>query len=235
MVAPFVLLDDARSEDTSPARLYRAPHEVVVARRPEDVGPALSRIAALAGEGHALAGWLAYEAGLALEPRLEPLAPARTGAGGPLAWFGAFAGWEEIPASDVPGWLAANAGPAPASAPRIGPLDPQLSPGGYAAAFARLDEAIRAGDIYQANLTFPLAGTFAGDPLALYAAIRPHAAAGYGGIVFDAPHQRGHRFGVRRHARHAERHGVSKKDLGERLADDGANPASADGLRRVLA
>jgi para-aminobenzoate synthetase/4-amino-4-deoxychorismate lyase len=30
-----------------------------------------------------------------------------------------------------------------------------------------------AGDIYQANLTFPLAGSYRGDPLALYAAIRP--------------------------------------------------------------
>jgi len=183
MAAPFVLLDDARSEDASPARLYRNPREVVVARRPAEVGPALERIAALAQEGLALAGWLAYEAGLALEPRVEPLAAARTGAGGPLVWFGAFDGWGEIAAEDVPAWLAANAGPGPA--PRIGPLEPQLTPGGYAAAFARLGEAIRAGDIYQANLTFPLAGTFAGDPLALYAAIRPHAAAGYGGIVFD--------------------------------------------------
>ena len=67
----------------------------------------------------------------------------------------------------------------------IGPLEPQLSPGGYSKAFAALQEAITAGDIYQANLTFPLSGSWRGDPLALYAAIRPFASAGYGGIVFD--------------------------------------------------
>jgi para-aminobenzoate synthetase/4-amino-4-deoxychorismate lyase len=184
MPTPFILLDDARSEGASPARLYRNPREIVVARRPDQVAPALARIEALSKEGHALAGIMAYEAGLALEPRLEPLAARRTGAGGPLVWFGAFAGWDEIAADAVPDWLADNAGEAAA----IGPLDPQLSPGGYLAAFDTLREAIHAGDIYQANLTFPLAGTWRGDPLALYAALRPHAAAGYGGVVFDGSH-----------------------------------------------
>ena len=186
MAAPFVLLDDARSEGASPARLYRDPVEIIVARRPEEVAPALARIEALAAAGRALAGTIAYEAGLALEPKLAPLAPPRTGAGGPLVSFGVFAGWDEIAADAVPAWLAANAAPGPE--PRIGPLEPQLSPGGYDAAFAALGEAIRAGDIYQANLTFPLAGTWRGDPVALYAAIRSHAAAGYGGIVFDGSH-----------------------------------------------
>ena len=185
MVAPFVLLDDARSEGASPARLYRGPVEIVVARRPDEVAPALNRLEALAAEGYALAGMIAYEAGLALEPRLAPLASQRTGAGGPLAWFGAFAGWDEIAADAVPAWLADNAGNEAAS---IGPLEPQLSLGGYLRAFDRLIEAIRAGDIYQANLTFPLAGSWRGEPLALYAAIRPQAAAGYGGIVFDGSH-----------------------------------------------
>ena len=186
MPAPFILLDDARSEGASPARLYRDPREIVVARRPEEVASALARIEMLAGEGYAMAGMFAYEAGLALEPRLAPLAARRSGAGGPLVWFGAFAGWEEIAADAVPGWLADNADPGPVSA--IGPLDPQLSVGGYLAEFAALRAAIHAGDIYQANLTFPLAGSWRGDPLALYAALRPQAAAGYGGIVFDGSH-----------------------------------------------
>src|SRR5688500_8934189 len=185
MVAPFVLLDDARSEGARAARLYRDPVEIVVARRREDVAPALARIEALAAEGHALAGMIAYEAGLALEPRLAPLAARRTGAGGPLVWFGAFAGWEEIAAEKVLSWLTAQTKSGEAS---IGPHEPQLSAGGHLRAYDKLTEAIRAGDIYQANLTFPPAGTWLGDPLAHYAAIRPQAAAGYGGIVFDGSH-----------------------------------------------
>ncbi|WP_423140957.1 aminodeoxychorismate synthase component I [Parablastomonas sp. CN1-191] len=181
MRAPLVLLDDARRDGASAARLYRDPVEVVVARRADEVAAALARMEALHAAGHHLAGYFAYEAGLALEARLAPLADARSGAAGPLVWMGAFGGFEAIAAADVPAWLAAQGG-GPAY---IGPLDPALSPGGYRAAFARMEDAIAAGDIYQANLTFPLTGAFRGDPLALYAAIRPAAAAGYGGAVFD--------------------------------------------------
>ncbi len=185
MREPFVLLDDARQGPAADARLYRCPAEVVIARRAEDVRPALERIEALNRDGYEMAGYLAYEAGLCLEPRLEHLAPSRTGASGPLVWFAAFEGHERIAPTDVPGWLRANASRPDAA---IGPLEPQVSPGGYAQAFAALREAIRAGDIYQANLTFPLAGSWKGDPVALYAAIRPSAQAGYGGIVFDGSH-----------------------------------------------
>ncbi|MFM5893325.1 MAG: aminodeoxychorismate synthase component I [Novosphingobium sp.] len=184
MDAPFILLDDARPDGASPARLYEAPREFVVARRPDEVLPALKRIAALSAEGLHLAGFLAYEAGLALEPRLAPLAAQRSGANGALVWFGAFETYREIAADAVPAWLAARA----SGTAQVGPLDPQLSPGGYAAAFAALQEKIAAGDIYQANLTFPLAGSFHGDPLALYAAARPAAGAGYGGVLFDGTH-----------------------------------------------
>jgi para-aminobenzoate synthetase/4-amino-4-deoxychorismate lyase len=182
MGEPFILLDDARPDGASDARLYRVPVELVVARRAEEVLPALARIEALRREGHDLAGYLAYEAGLALEPRLARLAPLRAGAAGPLVWFGAFTGCETILAADVPQWLAARTGGERGS---IGPLGQQISIGGYARCFAALQEAIGAGDIYQANLTFPLVASWCGDPLALYAAIRPDAGAGYGGVVHD--------------------------------------------------
>ncbi|MFA9201051.1 MAG: aminodeoxychorismate synthase component I, partial [Cypionkella sp.] len=131
-----------------------------------------------------LAGYIAYEAGLALEDRLAPLADARAGAAGPLVWLGLFDRGRTIAAADVPGWLAERAG----GAASLGPLEPQLSPAGHQAAFEALQHAIRAGDIYQANLTFPLAGSFRGDPLALYARLREDARSGYGGVVFDGQH-----------------------------------------------
>lgn len=185
MAEPFILLDDARPQGASHARLYRDPAEQLVAQRAEEVLPALERVEALSRAGYEMAGYIAYEAGLALEPRLAARAQERCGAAGPLLWFGAFAGYETIPANAVPNWLKANASTPGGS---IGPLEPQLSAGGYAAAFASLQEAISAGDIYQANLTFPLVASWRGDPLALYAAIRPAAAAGYGGMVFDGSH-----------------------------------------------
>ncbi|MCT2557679.1 aminodeoxychorismate synthase component I [Tsuneonella sp. YG55] len=181
---PFVLLDDARAAGAADANLFENPSERFVAHRPAEVAAVLDRADAARRAGGTLAGYIAYEAGLALEPRLSALAGPRTGAGGPLVWLGLFDEARIVPAAEVPGWLAEHG----EGTPSLGPLDPQLSPGGYTEAFEQLREAIRAGDIYQANLTFPLAGSFRGDPLALYAALRGDAASGYGGIVFDGQH-----------------------------------------------
>ena len=180
--APLVLLDDARVAGAADAQLYENPAEVFLARRPEEVRAALAAADAARREhGGTLAGYLAYEAGLALEHRLAPLAASRTGAAGPLVWLGRFESRRTIPAAEVASFLAERG----EGVATLGPLEPQLSPAAYEAAFDALQDAIAAGDVYQGNLTFPLAGGFTGDPLALYAALRPAAQAGYGGVVFD--------------------------------------------------
>lgn len=177
MASPFILLDDARTQGAAPTRLYRDPVALVVAREAAEVGPALDRLDELRAAGKYLAGYIAYEVSYALEARLAPLLESRADAG-PLLWFGAFDAFEEFaPGALPPAW--------PQSGASIGPLEPAISPGRYLTAFERLQEAIRAGDIYQANLTFPLLARTRGDPRALYAAIRANAAAGYGGVVFD--------------------------------------------------
>ncbi len=178
---PFLLLDDARDQGAGPSRLYADPVEVIVARRPEDVQPALARIGTAPGHW---AGVIAYEAGLALEPRLMPRAAAHSGAAGPLVWFARFATMIEMTGDAVDTWLAEQAtGPGV-----LGPLTPRLSTGGYARAFAGVLDAIRAGDIYQVNLTFPLGGSWRGDPLAMYRALRRDARAGYGAVLWDGSH-----------------------------------------------
>jgi para-aminobenzoate synthetase/4-amino-4-deoxychorismate lyase len=180
---PFVLIDDARGDGAG--RLFEQPRDLFVARRPEDVVPVLAAAEeARRNSGASLAGYIAYEAGLALEPRLAARAGRRSGAAGPLVWLGLFDAETVMDGEELATWLAQNA----AGACSIGPLEPQLTAGQYASAFARVQEAIRAGDIYQANLTFPLAGSWSGDPLALYRAIRPAAAAGHGALVFDGSH-----------------------------------------------
>ncbi len=184
--SPFVLLDDARATGASDAHCFAQPEKVFTTRDPAEVARVLAEAdTARANSGKYLAGYIAYEAGLALESRLVPLAAERSGGNGPLVWLGLFDTPEIIPSADMPEWLARHATDDNAS---IGPLDPQVSPGAYLDAFDRLQEAIRAGDMYQVNLTFPLAGPARGDPLALYAKIRPAAAAGYGGVIFDGSH-----------------------------------------------
>jgi para-aminobenzoate synthetase/4-amino-4-deoxychorismate lyase len=166
---PFVLL-----EFEGRARLYRNPADVVEARRPGEVAPALKRL-----RGRDSAGFIAYEAGHALEPKLAPLAAEAPAGGPPLLWFGLFDGWEEVdPAAFLPDPAGAWAG-----RPR-----PRVERTAHEAAVGRALEHILAGDIYQANLTFRAEVATAGHPLALYAAIRPRAQAGWGGVVFTGRH-----------------------------------------------
>lgn len=170
--APFVLLDDARPGGAD-ARLYRAPQRTIVAMEGREVRPALAALDEARLEGLHAAGYIAYEAGQALEPRL--VARSTTG---PLLWFGLFADYEIIPAAEVAGRL-----PDPVGA-WIGRARPGIALAEYDAAFARVRDWIEAGDIYQANLSFRAAVRVLGDPLAAYAAIRDRAAAGYGGIIW---------------------------------------------------
>ncbi|MEL7198054.1 MAG: aminodeoxychorismate synthase component I [Pseudomonadota bacterium] len=183
--SPFVLLDDARGNGAADALLYQNPNQLFIAHNPADVAEAIKAAEVAQSDGGHLAGYIAYEAGLALEPHLVPLAEDRSGAAGPLVWLGLFENEpERIAADAVPQWLATRReGDA-----SIGPLEPQVSPGGYVQAFEALREAIHAGDIYQANLTYPLSGSYKGDPIGLYADLRGAANSGYGGIVFDGSH-----------------------------------------------
>jgi para-aminobenzoate synthetase/4-amino-4-deoxychorismate lyase len=172
MVAPFVLLDDATPEGPA-ARLYRAPVEVIEARSPEAVRPALEAVRAGVAKGLNAAGFLAYEAGSGIEPRI---AAAGTPAE-PLAWFGLFEDFETIAREDVPARL-----PDPRGAWAASP-EPTIDRAAYGARLARALELIAAGDIYQANLTFAAEVRFAGDPLALYARLRREARASYGAVI----------------------------------------------------
>ncbi|MBO6610435.1 aminodeoxychorismate synthase component I [Altererythrobacter sp.] len=182
---PFILLDDARREGGAAAHLFENPRQIFVATRGDEVASVLQDADNARGSsGGTLAGYIAYEAGLALEPKLAPLVDTRGGAVEPLVWLGLFEDEQEIAAEEVPQWLASRS----KGTGSLGPLEPQLSTGGYIEAFARLQEAIHAGDIYQVNLTYRLAGAYRGDPVALYSQLRPAAEAGYGGLIFDGSH-----------------------------------------------
>ena len=166
---PFVLLDDARQGGAA-ARLYRLPVEIVTADEAAAVGPALDRVRAGVARGLCAAGFLSYEAAEAFEA-----VPTATASPMPLLWFGLFEGREEV---DVPALL-----PDPAGA-RVMPPVPAIGRDAYSQRFDAAQALIAAGDLYQANLTFQAAVPFAGNPLALYAAVRARAAAGWGGIVW---------------------------------------------------
>ncbi|MEH6792235.1 aminodeoxychorismate synthase component I [Parasphingorhabdus sp.] len=174
---PFVLLDDARESDAAPARLYRDPVAVLQADSAEELAACLEKLSAAGGQGLHAAGYLSYEAGLALEPRLA--GHPGTLSSVPLLWFGLFRDYEEFDPAALPAMLPA------ADGAWLGGLQPAITRADYDDAFRRVQDYIVAGDIYQANLTFRAIARYAGHPLALYAAIRDRARAGYGGVLFD--------------------------------------------------
>jgi para-aminobenzoate synthetase component 1 len=122
-----------------------------------------------------VAGWMGYEAGLALEPRLEPLLPEA--AAQPLAVFGTYDGPQNA------GPLLARASAEAADARLTAPA-PMISRSDYGAAFSAVQSYIAAGDIYQANLTFPMrAELTSGTALGLYGALRGGQPVGWGGFA----------------------------------------------------
>lgn len=160
--------------DGQPAA-FQAPHAVIAAWRPGEVMPALRRAERARAAGAWIAGYVGYEAGLALEPRLRPLMPRRRA--GPLLALGVFDGPQDA------GPVLAQAAEAGQGSAMTAP-EPAVTRGAYDAAMARVLAWIAAGDCYQVNLTFPMrARLVSGTPLGLYGALRRTGAVGHGAFV----------------------------------------------------
>ena len=152
--------------------LFAGALDHVVADDASAVAPALARLDQLRAQGMWIAGYAAYEAGLALEPRLARLMPERRD--GPLLAFGAYAAPQD--AGAVLAQAADQAG-----AVRLAPRHPLISRADYGVAFAKVADYIAAGDCYQINLTFPFESRLeSGTPLGLYGALRARQAVGFG-------------------------------------------------------
>lgn len=175
LTSPFVALDDARGDGTRPLTLYSGAHEIVSAARRDEVRPALAALRRHVDAGRHVAGYLAYEAGHALEPRLSAIAERRTDS--PLVWFGVFDAPQLVPPDALLGSVFGRSA-------RVSTPEPSLDSVQYAAAIAEVKGLIEAGDIYQANVTFPTRLSIEGHPLALYARLRRAQRMGHGAIVF---------------------------------------------------
>jgi para-aminobenzoate synthetase component 1 len=155
--------------------LFRQPQAVVVARHPGEVAPALARAEAARAGGAWVAGYVAYEAGYALEPRLRRLMPRRRT--GPLVALGIFDAPREAGAA-----LAQAAWEGRETA-MTAPL-PLVGRRAYGTAARKVFDYIAAGDCYQVNLTFPMtARLVSGTALGLYGAFRRTGAVGHGAYV----------------------------------------------------
>ena len=175
MTPPFVLFDDARAP--SGMRLFTAPERVLVCERAQDVAATLAEIDQAIADGFHVAGYLAYELGYLLEPKLASLLPDSQN--GPLIWMGVFQAPHNLDSAEAAALMSDWA----AAGHSVGPVTPMVTRDQYIANVETVREHIRAGDVYQINYTFNQTFDYAGSPLSLYAALRERQRASFGAVI----------------------------------------------------
>ena len=166
--APYILLDD---QITNELRYYAKPIDIVEANEAGAIEVALTKLNDYHAQGYYLAGYLSYDLGFALEPKLVPLMPDNRD--GPLLQFGVF----KSVSNHAPAACLYTSKTAELK------LKPHWSEAQYTKRFNRVMDYIKAGDAYQINLTFPMTGDYDGKADQLYAAFRHRQKGRYGGII----------------------------------------------------
>ena len=153
--------------DGSACSFARA-RRLIVARTSEEVPAALAALDQARADGMWVAGYATYELGYVLEEKLLPLLPEARRL--PLMQFGVY-DWPSIANALSPGDVA------------IDGFAPSWDAARYANGFRVVHDYICAGDIYQANLTFPIDLAAEGTPAALYHALDRIQPVRFGALV----------------------------------------------------
>jgi para-aminobenzoate synthetase/4-amino-4-deoxychorismate lyase len=171
-----VLLDDSLAPDHC-CSLFEGPVEIIRCEAPAEVDAALRRIQEATAGGLHAAGFLAYELGYLLEPRLAPLFPE--GGDQPLICMGLFRNERRLSSGQALQWLEEQIG----GSYELSELRLSMSREAYVEKFQKVLGYIAAGDTYQVNLTLKQLFRFRGDPLALYRDLRLRQPVAHGAVV----------------------------------------------------
>jgi para-aminobenzoate synthetase component 1 len=165
--APFILLrDDLAGREMA----FAEPSEIVRADDAEGVFTALDRLQAAQRAGKWSAGYFSYEAGYAFEPKLRAIAPE--GRRTPLVLMAVF---------DAP---VERAAPETGSANAfLSDVRATWSFEDYLPRFQSIHRHLRAGDCYQANLTFPITARWRGAPAEIFDAMTARQPVRYAALV----------------------------------------------------
>lgn len=162
-----IRMDHGPEGPDSPAVWFRNASAVITAQEAGDVPVAMAAVDAALAAGKWVAGYATYELGYALEPRLASLMPQDRAL--PLMSFGVF---------DDP----VTAAPLPQGG-TLHDLQPRWEAARYQTAFEAVHGYIGAGDIYQANLTFPIDARATGSAEAIYGSLMAQQPVGHGALV----------------------------------------------------
>src|SRR6478752_1762159 len=179
---PFILLDDSLTATAPGAAggtlLFERPERVVAVHRPSEVEAGLDAVSEGLARGLHAAGFFAYELGYCLEPKLHALLPQDRQQ--PLSWIGLFREPRRFTDAETRRWLDANGA---LERSTISDLQLSWTREQYTSGFAKVQDYIAAGDVYQINLTLKYRFAFMGDAVALYAALRRKQRVEYGALI----------------------------------------------------
>ncbi|HTH94932.1 MAG TPA: aminodeoxychorismate synthase component I [Rhodocyclaceae bacterium] len=176
----FALLENTR-DPNAPARRYRNPVGTVTAHAPTEVLTALAAVEAATRNGLHACGYVAYEAGYALQNLPMPeLAASFATSAMPLLQFHLYEQCEVLPTNEAEQWLNDLAGQ---DACAIHDLELAEDADFYARKIATIHSLIRDGETYQVNYTLPCRFRHAGNAAALYCALRKTQPVGFSAFL----------------------------------------------------
>ncbi len=177
--SPFVLIDDSLSGTFGGnCRLFSDPVDIIACDDPSGVGAALEAITSAGRRGLYAAGFLSYELGYALEPKLAALMPRVRAV--PLIWMGLY----RKPRTS--NWSEARLALRSVGSTGDWELERKrysLDRTSYLDRLGAVRDYIAAGDVYQINLTFKYRFGWRGDPFALYETLRRRQRVTYGALI----------------------------------------------------
>ncbi len=173
----FVLLDNSSGQG-APSLLFTDPVDIISASQPSEVEGALRRLERGIAQGLYAAGFFAYELGYVLEPKLSGLMPENRNV--PLLWFGLYKEPRAMSEPEIEHWLTTHTR---SGSYQFTSVTRAWNGEEYEQRFAAVQEKIRAGDIYQLNLTFKARFRLEGSPLTFYRDLRQRQRVAYAGIV----------------------------------------------------
>jgi len=177
---------DPRQESTgdrpvgSASYLFHDPIDEIIAWNLDEVSAALQRLDSSVKQGLFVAGYVAYEAGLAFEkntfektaiekPSSDLSAPPDLGY--PLVWFGVYKDRQTVSV------------PLPPGEGEIEGLKDLDTPEQFENAVNTIRDLIAEGDVYQINMTTRFGGTLRGTALGLYSKLRSRQSVKYGAFL----------------------------------------------------
>ena len=180
----YIFLDTARVDaENKHSFLFLEPQTRLEFFQGDDPAAYVALLEKTLADGKYLAGWMSYEFGYLLEPRVAAILPSQIPGKSPLASFGVFqevytfnheSGETNFPFSDY--------GITPSDFSVDNPRVSQ-SKTNYLDAIARIKEYIAAGDTYQVNYTLKLLFDFSGSPETFYRDLRRNQSVAYGAMM----------------------------------------------------